>query len=383
MLNSKLPATGTTIFSVMTALSIENKAINLSQGFPDFIIDPELADLVDKAIREGNNQYAPMPGLLSLRTGISETVKKVYERVTDADKEITVTSGATEGLFAAISVIVKPGDEVIMFDPAYDSYEPAVILNGGIPVHIPLTFPEYAIDWDKVNDAVNSKTHLIIINSPNNPSGSVITEADIIQLKEIISSNDVYILSDEVYEHIIFDGRKHLSMLLDDQLYERSFIVSSFGKTFHVTGWKVGYCIAPEHLTSEFRKVHQFLTFATSTPFQVALSVYLKNTKRINYLKSFYQNKRDTFLKLISETKFIPLDCSGTYFQLLDYSAITDEPDVDFAVRLTKENKVASIPVSVFYKDRQDNKVLRFCFAKEDETLRKAVDQLIKMNKQM
>ncbi|MBK8554114.1 MAG: aminotransferase class I/II-fold pyridoxal phosphate-dependent enzyme [Ignavibacteria bacterium] len=382
MLNSKLPATGTTIFSVMTALSIENKAINLSQGFPDFAIDPELADLVDKAIREGNNQYAPMPGLLSLRNGISENVKNICDREIDPDKEITVTSGATEALFAAISVIVKPGDEVIMFDPAYDSYEPAVILNGGIPVHIPLTFPEFAIDWNKVNDAVNSRTRLIILNSPNNPSGSVITEDDIIQLKKIISSNDIYILSDEVYEHIIFDGRKHLSMILDDQLYQRSFIVSSFGKTFHITGWKVGYCIAPADLTSEFRKVHQFLTFSTSTPFQAALTVYLKNIKRINDLKSFYQNKRDTFLKLISETKFIPLNCSGTYFQLLDYSAISDEPDVDFAVRFTKENKVASIPVSVFYKERQDNKVLRFCFAKEDETLRKAVSALAMSNEQ-
>lgn len=373
MLNSKLPATGITIFSVMTALSIENKAINLSQGYPDFAIDPELADLVNKAIREGSNQYAPMPGLLSLRSRISETVKEIYNRDADANKEITVTSGATEALFAAISVIVNQGDEVIMFDPAYDSYEPAVILNGGIPVHIPLTFPEFAIDWNKVNNAVNSKTRLIIINSPNNPSGSVITKDDIIQLKKIISLNDIYILSDEVYENIIFDGRKHLSMILDDQLYQRSFIVSSFGKTFHVTGWKVGYCIAPEYLTSEFRKVHQFLTFATSTPFQVALSVYLNNTKRIIDLKSFYQNKRDTFLKLISDTKFIPLKCSGTYFQLLDYSAITDEADVDFAVRLTKENSVASIPISVFYKDRTDNKVLRFCFAKEDDTLRKAV----------
>ncbi len=376
MLNSKLPATGTTIFSVMTALSIEHKAINLSQGFPDFIIDPELADLVDKAIREGSNQYAPMPGLMSLRTGVSETVKKIYNREADPDKEITITSGATEALFAAISVIVKPGDEVIMFDPAYDSYEPAVILNGGIPVHIPLTFPEFSIDWNKVNDAVNSNSRLIIINSPNNPSGSVITGNDISELKKIISSNDIYILSDEVYEHILFDGKKHLSMVLDEELYQRSFIVSSFGKTFHITGWKVGYCIAPAELTHEFRKVHQFLTFATSTPFQAALSVYLKNTKRIISLKNFYQNKRDTFLKLISETKFIPLNCSGTYFQLLDYSAITEEADIDFAVRITKEYKVASIPISVFCKDKTDNKVLRFCFAKEDETLRKAVMNL-------
>lgn len=377
MFQSKLPDTATTIFSVMTALSNENKAVNLSQGFPDFKIDPELGELLNIAVTSGQNQYAPMPGLLSLREGISETIKKVYNKDTDPDKEITITSGATEALFAAISVIVRPGDEVIMFDPSYDSYEPAVILNGGIPKRLSLTFPGYKIDWNKVRDAVTPGTRMIIMNSPNNPSGSVISPDDVKNLKEIVSKNDIYILSDEVYEHIIYDNEKHYSMLIDEELFKRSFIVSSFGKTFHITGWKVGYCTAPAELTSEFRKVHQFLTFSTSTPFQHALSEYIKDFSKINGLKEFYQKKRDRFVELISGTRFKPLECSGTYFQLLDYSDITNEPDTEFAIRLTKENKVASIPVSVFYKDNADNKVLRFCFAKEGETLEKAVSGLM------
>lgn len=374
---SKLSSTGTTIFSVMSALANEHGAINLSQGFPDFPVDPELNELVYKAAKEGHNQYALMTGVKSLREGISNVISEIYSKQIDPDTEITVTSGATEALFAAISVIVHPGDEVIMFDPSYDSYEPAVLLNQGIPVRISLTFPDYRIDWNKVYDALNPKTRLIIINSPNNPSGSVLSEDDISMLKNIVSNNDVYVLGDEVYEHIIFDGKKHHSMLLDEELFERSFVVSSFGKTFHITGWKVGYCTAPENLTAEFRKIHQFLTFSTSTPFQFALAEYVKNTVRIKELKTFYQTKRDKFLSLISDTKFKPLKCEGTYFQTLDYSAISDEKDFDFAVRLTKEKKVASIPVSAFYKDKTDNKVLRFCFAKEDETLERAIGGLL------
>jgi methionine aminotransferase len=374
---SKLPSTGTTIFSVMSALANEHGAINLSQGFPDFPVDPELNELVYKAAKEGHNQYALMTGVRSLRDGISNMIREIYSKQVDLENEITVTSGATEALFAAISVVVHPGDEVIMFDPSYDSYEPAVLLNQGIPVRISLTFPEYRIDWNKVYDALNPKTRLIIINSPNNPSGSVISEEDIRMLKNIVSNNDVYILSDEVYEHIIFNGKKHCSMLLDEELFGRSFVVSSFGKTFHITGWKVGYCTAPENLTAEFRKIHQFLTFSTSTPFQFALAEYVKNIDRIKELKTFYQSKRDKFLSLISGTKFVPLKCEGTYFQTLDYSAISDENDFDFAVRLTKKKKVAAIPVSAFYKDKTDNKVLRFCFAKEDATLERAVGSFL------
>ena len=362
----------------MSALANEQKAINLSQGFPDFPVDPELSELIYEASKTGHNQYALMAGSLSLREGISALVKKIYQKEINPEKEITITSGATEALFAAISAVVNPGDEVIMFDPSYDSYEPAVLLNQGIPVHIPLTFPDYRIDWEEVHSAMNSRTRLIIINSPNNPSGSVISESDISNLKSIVKRNDIFILSDEVYEHIIFDGKDHRSMLSDDELFKRSFIVSSFGKTFHITGWKVGYCIAPPALTDELRKVHQFLTFSTSTPSQYALSEYIKNLSRIENLKNFYQSKRDLFLKLISGTGFRPLDCEGTYFQLMDYSSLSDENDFDFAVRLTKECKVASIPVSVFYKDRTDNKVLRFCFAKEEKTLEEAAERLMK-----
>ncbi len=378
---SKLPDVGTTIFSVMSALANEQKAINLSQGFPDFPVDPGLSELIYEASKKGHNQYALMAGSLSLREGISALVKKIYKKVTDPDKEITITSGATEALFAAVSAVVNPGDEVIMFDPSYDSYEPAVLLNQGVPVRIPLTFPGYRIDWEKVHSALNSRTRLIIINSPNNPSGSVISEADISNLKSIVKSNDVFILSDEVYEHIIFDGKDHSSMLMHDELFKRSFIVSSFGKTFHITGWKVGYCIAPRELTNELRKVHQFLTFSTSTPSQFALAEYIKNLSRIDNLKNFYQSKRDLFQHLISGSGFKPLGCEGTYFQLMDYSALSDENDYDFAVRLTKECRVASIPVSVFYKDRTDNKVLRFCFAKEEKTLEEAADRLKKFKK--
>lgn len=373
---SKLPDLETTIFSVMSKLAVENNAINLSQGFPDFKIDPVLSGLIYKASKDGHNQYALMSGMKSLRDGISYVIKKIYKREVDPETEITITSGATEALYAAITAVVSPGDEVIMFDPAYDSYEPAIKLNQGIPVRIPLTFPDYKIDRERVMAAINPKTKLIIINTPNNPAGSLISKGDIEMLKEIIRKQEIYIISDEVYEHIVFDNEKHYSMLTDDEIFKRSFVISSFGKTFHITGWKVGYCTAPAELTSEFRKIHQFLTFSTSTPAQFALSEYIKNIDRIKQLGKFYQKKRDLFLDLISGTGFKPLGCSGTYFQLLDYSDITNENDFEFAVRLTKEFKIASIPVSVFYDNKTDNKVLRFCFAKEDETLRKAAELL-------
>lgn len=360
----------------MSALANEHGAVNLSQGFPDFPVDPELSELVTKAMRDGHNQYALMTGASSLRNGIAEAIKEIYGRSVDPGLEITVTSGATEALFAAISVVTRPGDEVIMLDPSYDSYEPAVLLNQGVPVRIPLTFPGYRIDMQKLSDAVSPRTRLIILNSPNNPSGSVISGDDVKMLRDIIRNHEIYIVSDEVYEHIIFDGEKHHSMLCDDELYQRSFVVSSFGKTFHITGWKVGYCTAPPKLTAEFRKIHQFLTFCTSAPFQFALGEYVKDTERIKKLKHFYQSKRDRFIELFAGTGFKPLKCEGTYFQLMDYSEISGERDTEFAERLTREKKVASIPVSVFYKDKTDNKILRFCFAKEDATLERAAELL-------
>lgn len=379
-MKSKLPEVGTTIFSVMTALSNEENAINLSQGFPDFDIDPVLNELTYKAIKEGHNQYAPMSGLMSLKENIAGIIYENYQRNINPDTEITITSGATEALFAAISAVVRSGDEVIMFDPSYDSYEPAVVLNGGIPVRISLTFPAYEINWEEVHKAVNENTKLIIINSPNNPAGSVINENDVAELKRIISGREIYLLSDEVYEHITFDDKKHLSFSADEHLFRKSFVVSSFGKTFHITGWKVGYCSAPENLTAEFRKVHQFLTFSTSTPFQHALSDYIRNFKNISNLRLFYQKKRDYFLKLISQTKFKPLKCEGTYFQLLNFSGISSMNDFEFAVHLTKKFKTASVPVSSFYKNKNDNKVLRFCFAKREETLEKAAENLRKIS---
>lgn len=375
-MQSKLPSTGTTIFSVMTALANECGAINLSQGFPDFPADPELIQLAGNAMTEGHNQYATMTGMPALRDSIAGMISEIYGRQTDPQSEITVTSGATEALFAAVSTVVNPGDEVIMFDPSYDSYEPAVILNQGVPVRIPLSFPDYRIDWQRVSDALSEKTKLIILNSPNNPAGSVIDGEDFRMLKKIVLENNLFVLSDEVYEHIIFDGKKHYSVLCDDDLFARSFAVSSFGKTFHITGWKVGYCTAPSKLTTEFRKVHQFLTFSTSTPFQCALAVYLKNTDRIRQLKNIYREKRDMFLEALRGTSFRPLKCTGTYFQLMDYSEISRDSDADFAEWLTREKKVASVPVSVFYKDRTDNRVIRFCFAKQDETIQKAAEML-------
>ncbi len=360
----------------MSALANECGAVNLSQGFPDFPVDPELTELVSRAMKAGHNQYAQMPGAMELRNGISQMIKGIYGKEADPANEITVTSGATEALFAAISVVVNPGDEVILFDPAYDSYEPAALLNGGIAVHVPLTFPDYEIDWDRVRSSITPKTKLMIINSPNNPTGSVLNQSDIDNLKSITAKHDIYLLSDEVYEHIVFDGGKHLSLILDDELFRRSFIVSSFGKTFHITGWKIGYCTAPETLTAEFRKIHQFLTFATSSPFQFALAEYIRDLSRIRSLSEFYSSKRDMFNSYFGGTGFKPLACKGTYFQIMDYSGISDLPDREFAEWLTREKKVACIPVSAFYKDRTDNKVVRFCFAKQDETLKKAAEML-------
>lgn len=375
-IHSKLPNVGVTIFTVMTKLANEHGAINLSQGFPDFDVDPELISLVDRHIREGRNQYAPMPGVLQLRERIAEKTEEMYGGRYDPVTEITVTSGATAALFAAIITVVCPGDEVIVFEPAYDSYIPAITLAGGVPVYCTLRHPDYSIDWDMVRDAVTPRTKLIIINSPHNPAGSVLSGDDITALKELTAGTDIVIVSDEVYEHIIFNGTRHESMTRYPELADRSFVISSFGKTYHTTGWKVGYCLAPKGLMEEFQKIHQYLTFATSTPVQHAYADFLERKDRYLELPKFYQEKRDYFLSLVKNSRFTCIPSRGTYFQLLDYSAITGEGDVDFARRMTVEHGVAAIPPSVFYRDGVDRKVLRFCFAKKDETLERAAERL-------
>lgn len=378
-LDSKLPTVGASIFSVMSALAREQEAINLSQGFPDFPCDPKLLDLVGKFMAEGMNQYAPSHGLPQLREEIAAMVQEFYTGQYDPETEITITSGATEALFCALSAVVTEGDEVILFEPAYDSYAPVIELLGGRAVYLPLEFPSYGINWENVKKRVNSRTRMIILNSPHNPTGAALSSQDIFELQRIVKDNQIFILSDEVYEHILFDGREHQSIARYPELASQSFIVSSFGKTFHTTGWKVGYCLAPEKLSREFRKIHQFVTFSTATPFQAAIAAYMKDRERITYVKQFYQEKRDHFRSLVQGSRFKALDCHGTYFQLLDYSAITQEGDLEFARRMTTEYKLASIPVSVFYHSKEDNKVLRFCFAKENETLERAAAILHKL----
>ena len=375
-IKSKLPDIGVTIFTQMTQLANKHKALNLSQGFPDFDADPKLIDLATRYMREGCNQYAPMQGVPVLREKIAAKVREFYKATYNPESEITVTGGATEGLFAAISAVINPGDEVIIFEPAYDAYVPVIRLNGGIPVFIQLKLPDYHIDWDEVKDAITPQTKLIILNSPHNPTGAVLNRADITALKTVVRNSDILILSDEVYEHIIFDGRIHESMCRYPELAERSLVVSSFGKTYHATGWKVGYCLAPAALTREFQKIHQFLIFAANTPIQYALADFLDNKDAYLNLGAFYQQKRDKFLSVIDKSRFKALPCHGSYFQMLDYTAIADESDQDFARRLTIEHGVASIPPSVFYHLNDDHKVLRFCFAKKDTTLEQAGEKL-------
>ena len=378
-IDTKLPDVGTTIFTVMSKLAAEHNAINLSQGFPDFDAPDRLIELVVKYMRSGFNQYAPMEGIPELRSRIAAKVKKIYGADVDPDKEVTVTSGATEALYASISAVVNPGDEVIIFEPAYDSYLPAVKLNGGIPVFIQLKFPEYRIDWNEVKNAVSSRTKLIILNSPHNPTGTVLSGKDINSLQELTHNTDILIISDEVYEHIIFDGLTHESMLRFSELAERSFVISSFGKTYHATGWKIGYCVAPEFLSKEFRKIHQFLTFASNTPVQYAYAEMMEEESYYNNLAVFYQKKRDIFISCLEESGLRVLPCSGTYFLMVDYSAVSDESDYTFAERITTEYGVAAIPPSAFYNKKQDYKVLRFCFAKKDETLEKAAEILCRL----
>jgi len=378
-LDSKLPSVGTTIFTVMSRLAADLGAINLSQGFPDFDCDPALVDAVAQHMRSGRNQYAPMQGVLRLREAIAAKYETFCNRRYDPESEITVTSGGTEGIFDAVAASVRPGDEVIVLEPCYDSYVPAVELSGGTPVFVALQFPGYSIDWDALRRAVTRRTRMIILNSPHNPAGSVLTPADIRQLTELVERSGILILGDEVYEHIIFDGIRHESMARYDALAARSFIIGSFGKTYHTTGWKVGYTVAPAALTAEFRKVHQFVTFSTNTPVQHALADFLETQRGLAELSPFFQAKRDLFLRVMAGSRFRSLACRGSYFQLMDYSAITDEADADFAIRLTKEHGVASIPTSPFLHRQKAPLVLRFCFAKKDETLERAAERLRKV----
>ena len=370
-LTSKLPQVGTTIFTTMSALATQYGALNLSQGFPDFPASRELIGLVNKYMWEDKNQYAPLAGVPELRTAISKKVERLYGLHYNPETEITVTAGGTQGLATAISSIIREGDEAIIFTPAYDSYAPYVELNGGRPVFIKLKHPDYHIDWDEVRKMINIRTRLIIINSPHNPTGAMLGPEDLEKLANLVRNSNILILSDEVYEHITFDGKPHLSIASVPELAERSFIVFSFGKTFHVTGWKIGYVMAPENMMREFRKIHQFEVFCVNSPIQYAFAEYLQN--EANYLiNHFYQAKRDRFLHAIQGSRFKVLPCSGTYFQLLDYSAISEEKDTDFVIRLIKEHGIAAIPVSVFYQVPTHNHVLRFCFAKQDETLDRA-----------
>ena len=373
---SKLPNLETTIFSVMSALAHKHKAINLSQGFPDFKGDQKLIDLVSANMNAGYNFYAPMPGVYKLREAIAKTYDSLYSSTYNPENEITVTAGATQAIYTAITAFIRAGDEVIVFRPAYDCYIPSIELNGGKAISIQLNKPTYNIDWNEVALAINNKTKMIIINTPHNPSGTVFSKVDMLQLQKLTDNTNIIVLSDEVYEHIIFDEEQHQSICLFPELKSRSFITASFGKTFHNTGWKTGYCCAPKELMEEFVKVHQFNVFSVNHPIQLALAKYLETASHYLELSGFFQEKRDLFLDLIKDSRFTFNPSKGTYFQALDYSKITDENDYDLAIKLTKENGIASIPISVFNKDKLDEKMLRFCFAKTDDTLKRGAEIL-------
>lgn len=375
-LTSKLPNLETTIFTKMSALAKAHNALNLSQGFPNFEGDPKIISLVTKAMQEGQNQYAPMMGNRKLLEAISNKLATSYDVFYHPENEIMVTVGASQAIFSAITAFVHKDDEVIIFKPAYDCYEPAVKLNGGSVVDIQLHGPSYRIDWENVKSKMNSKTRMIIVNSPTNPTGTIFTKEDMLKLQEITNGTDVIVLSDEVYEHMIYDGQKHQSAMLFPDLQKRCVLTFSFGKTFHHTGWKTGYCCAPKELMDEIVKVHMFSVFSVNHPVQIALAEYLNDSEHYEYLNDFYQQKRDLFLDLVKDSKFTFKPAQGTYFQILNYESISDENDVKFAERLTKENGIASIPISVFNKDKLDNKELRFCFAKKDDTLKRAAEIL-------
>ncbi len=376
---SKLPNTGTTIFTVMSQMAHEHNAINLAQGFPDFGTSEELISLVHKYMLKGFNQYAPMPGILPLREKISAMTGELYGYTPDPQTEVTLTCGATEACYTAITSVVKPGDEVILFEPAFDCYATAIELCGAKPVYVQMHYPHYTIDWTEVRKKINSKTRMIVLNSPHNPTGSVINKHDMHELQDILSGDHIFLLSDEVYEHIIFDKLSHESALRYKDIRDKTFVISSLGKTFHCTGWRVGYCIAPAHLTKEFRKVHQYNTFSVHTPTQYAICEYLDQKDSYLSLHSFFQEKRDRFLALLSKSRFELFPARGSYFQLASFKNISEESDVDFATRITKEYKVATIPVSAFYHDKRDEKIIRFCFAKKEETLEKAAEILCRI----
>ncbi|MHA8083502.1 methionine aminotransferase [Aquirufa sp. A-Brett2-15D] len=376
---SKQPQVQTTIFTKMSAMALEHGALNLSQGFPGFDCAPALQELLQH-YSKGFNQYAPMAGVPALRQSLAEKTSSFYAIPVDTESEVTIVSGATEAIFAAIHCCVSPGDEVIMFDPSYDAYDPIVRLAGGIPIHIPLKASQnFAIDWDELASKITSRTRAIMVNSPHNPTGAVWSTEDLDAFAEIVKGTNILIVSDEVYEHIVFDGAQHASVLLHPELRKRSFVCGSFGKTYHITGWKIGYCLAPAFLTSEFRKLHQWVTFSSATPLQYALADYLKEPAHYLGLSDFYQKKRDLFASQFSGTKWKVLPSAGSFFQCLEYSAISTEKDVDLADRLTREIKVASIPVSVFYATDPGDKILRFCFAKEDDMLVEAAKRLVQI----
>jgi len=376
-IESKLPKVGTTIFTVMSQMAAEHGALNLSQGFPDFDGPDGLRERVSRYMNAGNNQYAPMPGVPALRQGIAAKAEQYYDRPVDPEAEVTVTAGATEALLCAIHAVVQSGDEVIVFDPAYDSYEPAVELAGGRCVHLPLAPPDFRPGWEAVARAITPQTRLILLNSPHNPTGGVLTAEDLDALAEIVRGTNILLLSDEVYEHIVFDGATHQSLLRRPELAERAFVVFSFGKTYHTTGWKVGYAIAPPPLTAEFRKVHQYVTFSVNTPVQMAIADFMTtHPEHHEELPAFYQEKRDRFCELMAPSRFTSTPAGGTYFQLLDYSAISDEDDMSMARRLTKEHGVAAIPLSPFCAVPPAERLLRFCFAKDEATLVDAAERL-------
>jgi len=376
---SKLPGTSTTIFSVMSQLAAEHNALNLSQGFPDYDCDPKLIDLVSQAMKDGFNQYAPMTGLQSLRELIANKVNTAYGSAYHPDSEVTVTAGGTQAIFTALTACIQPGDEVIIFEPAYDSYAPTIKMLGGLVKSYEMAPPDYSIDWEMVKKLFSANTRMIIMNSPQNPTGTVLKETDIQALIKLTKDTDVLILSDEVYEHLVYDGDTHRSFASYPELRERSFIVASFGKLLHATGWKTGYCVAPENLMKEFRKIHQFNVFSVNTPMQAGIANYLKDPETYGGLATFFQEKRDLFRALLAQTRFKLLPCQGSYFQCVSYGHFSEEEDTVIAKRLITEFGVASIPVSAFYIRNTDHHVLRFCFAKKQDTLEKSVERLMKL----
>jgi methionine aminotransferase len=378
-LHSKLPNVGTTIFTVMSALATEHNAVNLGQGFPDYNMSDDLIGRVNEAMKNGFNQYVPMQGYMPLREALAEKIRFLYNADVNPAMQITITPGGTYAIYTALTAVLQPGDEVIIFEPAYDSYIPNVEVNGAIPILIDLKFPEYRIDWSEVRKKISPRTRMIILNSPHNPTGSVLSAEDIKELRSIVTGTNIFICSDEVYEHLIFDNIPHQSILRYPDLLERSFVCFSFGKVYHCTGWKLGYCVSSIELMKEFRKIHQFNCFSCHTPSQVGLSTFLSNKDSYLSLSSFMQNKRDYFLRLMQSTKFGMLQSRGSYFICATYDRMSNEGDKDFAIRVTREYGVTAIPVSVFYREETDNKVVRFCFAKKNETLEAAVEKLAKV----